>query len=88
MEFNTPVSGSHSLDGEWSTSGLVKQLRDEVMQVMEKEVTEQEEGVQILLARGQELLRDTEQYRNKLEAVKSRYADRLRQVSSVLVKKN
>ena len=53
MEFNTPVSGSHSLDGEWSTSGLVKQLRDEVMQVMEKEVTEQEEGVQILLARGQ-----------------------------------
>ena len=88
MEFNTPVSGSHSLDGEWSTSGLVKQLRDEVMQVMEKEVTEQEEGVQILLARGQELLRDTEQYRHKLEAVKSQYADRLRQVSSVLVKKD
>ena len=82
------VSGRHSPRGEWSTSGLVNQLRDEVMQMMEKEVTEQEERVESLLAKGQDLLSDTEQYRNKLEAVKSQYAERLRQVSSALVKKD
>jgi len=81
---NLPIGGK-SLREE--CSGLVTQLRDEVLQILGPELKAQEVASERVVVRTQILMRDAVDYKNKLEAVKSQYTARLQQVSSALGKK-